>query len=339
MEPGSASNLSGWQQEAERYFDRIVSGTGPSYTTSGALLWYNGDSDDASLNPVLNAAMLLTRYAQIATTSGRRTSYLSFAQNQLDYALGKNSMSFDSNSNSPSNPHSAMASDGNDITQLDTSPTQEAYVLYGAVIGGPNKQDWFFNIHSDWPETEVALDYNAPLLTLAAAHALTDTADPYFTQLQAGAYDARKPSGTPCDPAFPASAPPADLLAVHLTHVLRYQPGERDLVLLAHEFVARSGQVEDVHTCTLVVYGDKRASAMARTVRLPVALVALPVLDSAVLSRGIRGPTYDESVWKAVLEGLEERGLGIKEDVKNAGEAGMEGGLLDGLERMIRESV
>ncbi|THH09932.1 hypothetical protein EW146_g8536 [Bondarzewia mesenterica] len=206
-EPGLAGNLSGWRQEAESYFDRIVNGTGPSYTTSGGLLWYNGDSDDASLNPALNAAMLLTRYAQIATTSERRTSYLNFAQNQLDYALGKNPMSapyvVGSNPNSPSNPHSAMASGGNDINQLDTSPAQEAYVLYGAVVGGPNKQDRFFNIRSDWPETEVALDYNAPLLTLAAAHALTDTADPYFTQLQAGAYDAHKPSGIPCDPAFP----------------------------------------------------------------------------------------------------------------------------------------
>jgi endoglucanase len=76
----------------------------------GGLLWYPGDSDDASLNPALNAAMLLTRYAQIATTQDKKTNYLvrpsprsrkallitpfqAFARSQLDYALGNNPMS------------------------------------------------------------------------------------------------------------------------------------------------------------------------------------------------------------------------------------------------------
>ena len=42
----------------------------------GGLLWYSGDSDDASLNPALNAAMLLTRYAQIASTPDKKKNYL-----------------------------------------------------------------------------------------------------------------------------------------------------------------------------------------------------------------------------------------------------------------------
>jgi len=41
------------------------------------------------------------------------------------------------------------------------------------------------------------------MLTLAAMHVLNDTSDPYFTRLQAGAFAAVKPSGTPCDGAFP----------------------------------------------------------------------------------------------------------------------------------------
>ena len=44
--------------------------------TEGGLLWYPGDSDSDSLNPALNAAMLLTRYAQIATTQVKANSYL-----------------------------------------------------------------------------------------------------------------------------------------------------------------------------------------------------------------------------------------------------------------------
>lgn len=50
-----------------------------------------------------------------------------------------------------------MASGGDDINQIDSSPPQEAYVLYGAVVGGPDNKDRFFDIRSDWPETEVRL--------------------------------------------------------------------------------------------------------------------------------------------------------------------------------------
>ena len=49
-----------------------------------------------------------------------------------------------------------MASGGDDIGAINTSPEQEAYVLYGAVVGGPNKQDQFYDIRSDWIETEVS---------------------------------------------------------------------------------------------------------------------------------------------------------------------------------------
>jgi hypothetical protein len=59
------------------------------------------------------------------------------------------------NPNSPSNPHSAMASGGTDINAIDTDPVNTTYVIYGAVIGGPDANDNFFDIRSDWPETEV----------------------------------------------------------------------------------------------------------------------------------------------------------------------------------------
>jgi len=48
-----------------------------------------------------------------------------------------------------------MASGGNDIDHIDSSPPQEAYVLYGGVVGGPDRKDRFYDIRSDWPETEV----------------------------------------------------------------------------------------------------------------------------------------------------------------------------------------
>ena len=41
------------------------------------------------------------------------------------------------------------------------------------------------------------------MLTLAAMHVLNDASDPFFTRLQVGAFAAQKPSGQPCDAAFP----------------------------------------------------------------------------------------------------------------------------------------
>lgn len=49
-----------------------------------------------------------------------------------------------------------MASGGSNIGAIDTDPVKTTYVLYGAVIGGPDVHDNYFDIRSDWPETEVS---------------------------------------------------------------------------------------------------------------------------------------------------------------------------------------
>ena len=66
-----------------------------------------------------------------------------------------------------------MASGGNDINHIDTSPPQEAYILYGAVVGGPDSKDRFYDIRSDWPETEVQYRHH-----VGGVHALTPSATP-----------------------------------------------------------------------------------------------------------------------------------------------------------------
>jgi endoglucanase len=62
-----------------------------------------------------------------------------------------------------------MASGGNDIGAIDTVPETETYVLYGGVVGGPDKNNNYFDQRSDYTQTEIALDYNAPVLSLTAA--------------------------------------------------------------------------------------------------------------------------------------------------------------------------
>ena len=143
---------------------------------------------------------------------------------------------------------------------------------------------------------------------------------------------ASPPASGPLIPVPGKALPPADALALHLARVLRYAPHERDLVLLHHEIVARDRSgAEEVHTSTLTAYGDARASAMARTVGLPVAFAALRVLDGSVRATGVCGPTAEKAVWRGVLEGLESKGLGVKESVRSG--PSMEGVLAAGLQR------
>ena len=42
------------------------------------------------------------------------------------------------------------------------------HVLYGAMVGGPLANDRFWDWRDDWIQTEIALDYNAMVPTLAA---------------------------------------------------------------------------------------------------------------------------------------------------------------------------
>jgi len=57
-----------------------------------------------------------------------------------------------------------MASGGNNIAEIDTVPAEMAHVLYGAVIGGPDKRGRYHDIRSDWVESEASrqLHPNAP---------------------------------------------------------------------------------------------------------------------------------------------------------------------------------
>lgn len=122
-------------------------------------------------------------------------------------------------------------------------------------------------------------------------------------------------------PALPTEPmAPLDIFTSVLATKLRYEPGERDMVVLVHEVITKSNGSpslpEEVHTSSLIAYGDGRYSAMARTVGLPVAIAALRVLDGKVDMRGVYGPG-DASVREPVLKGLEEEGLGMTESISN----------------------
>ncbi|CCO28733.1 hypothetical protein BN14_02731 [Rhizoctonia solani AG-1 IB] len=122
---------------------------------------------------------------------------------------------------------------------------------------------------------------------------------------------------------------PFDALATLLSCKLRYEPHERDLVLLSHEVVTAPASAppsdtfdpatNEVYTSTLAVYGSSSGSAMSKTVGLPLAFATLQVLDNGVRTRGVAGP-FGEEIYRPVLEGLDAVGLGMRETRVTGGE-------------------
>lgn len=106
-----------------------------------------------------------------------------------------------SHNNSIKNPHSAPASGGNSVRTIDTVPANMAHILYGACVGGPNNEDQFWDLRGDYERSEVAVDYSAPILTLAAAEIMAGDRDPYYTSLAPGSFAATP--GSPCNDAYP----------------------------------------------------------------------------------------------------------------------------------------
>lgn len=115
-------------------------------------------------------------------------------------------------------------------------------------------------------------------------------------------------------PSLPAKYPktPIDHFCALLSHKLRYLPGERDMVILHHEFGISNG---DVKTSTLVAYGDDKSTAMAKTVGVPAAMAAELILDNPTLTKDLNGvlAPVDPRFYEPLLQTLEHAGVKVVE--------------------------
>lgn len=108
-----------------------------------------------------------------------------------------------------------------------------------------------------------------------------------------------------------------DALCAQLEKKLQYGTGERDMVLLSHEFVASwpDGTKSDI-TSTLVRCGDPDGyTAMAETVGIPCALGVEHVLRGTVSGAGVIRPV-DRVLYEPLLADLEEMGICMLETEK-----------------------
>lgn len=119
-------------------------------------------------------------------------------------------------------------------------------------------------------------------------------------------------------PAFPAAEQiaPLDAFSALLASKLSYQPGERDMIAMHHEFgvVQRNGESQTM-TSTLITYGDSQHTAMAKTVGLPCAMAVELVLDGRIPEQGVLVPTA-KHVYEPILHELEQEGIQFLEQAR-----------------------
>lgn len=106
-----------------------------------------------------------------------------------------------------------------------------------------------------------------------------------------------------------------DALAALMVDKLRYEKGERDMIVLRHEFLASrpDGSAERI-VSTLIDYGIPGGdSSMSRTVGLPAAIGARLILEGKILKTGVQTP-LDPTIYEPILEELSRHGVVFREE-------------------------
>ncbi len=107
-----------------------------------------------------------------------------------------------------------------------------------------------------------------------------------------------------------------DVLADQMLVKMGYRPGERDMVVLVHEFLAAYPDHEEQITATLIDYGMPGGeTAMARTVGLPAAIGARMILEGEIGLTGVHIPVLPD-IYEPVLKELEQLDIVCSETVE-----------------------
>ncbi|MCK4431046.1 MAG: saccharopine dehydrogenase NADP-binding domain-containing protein [Candidatus Aminicenantes bacterium] len=105
-----------------------------------------------------------------------------------------------------------------------------------------------------------------------------------------------------------------DILADRMLAKLQYEEGERDMIILQHEFVASlPGDKKEKITSTLIDYGIPHGdTSMSRTVSLPAAISTRLILEEKIKKTGVHIPVLPE-FYEPTLQELKDVGIVFKE--------------------------
>ena len=100
-----------------------------------------------------------------------------------------------------------------------------------------------------------------------------------------------------------------DVVASRMLAKMPYEPGERDMLVMQHEFVAEYPDRTEKTTATMVDYGIPNGdSSMSRLVGLPAAIAARMILQGEIVLTGVHVPMIPE-IYGPVLRELESMGV------------------------------
>ncbi|CAA9244454.1 MAG: GH9 / CBM3 / CBM44 [uncultured Cytophagales bacterium] len=151
-----------YKADAERWLDYWTVGVnGQKITyTPGGLAWLD---TWGSLRYAANTSFAAFVYSDFITDAVRKARYHDFAVSQINYMLGDNpskrSMVVGFGVNPPVNPHHRTAH-GSWTNSLQ-APANNRHVIYGALVGGPDRSDLYIDDRGNYITNEIATDYNA----------------------------------------------------------------------------------------------------------------------------------------------------------------------------------
>ena len=111
---------------------------------------------------------------------------------------------------------------------------------------------------------------------------------------------------------------PLDVLTATMLARMSFAPGERDLLILQHQFLAEYPGRKERITSTMIDFGIPHGdSSMNRTVGLPAAIGVRLILEGKIKSRGVLVPVTPE-IYEPALAELERLGIRFTEKVEKA---------------------
>ena len=106
---------------------------------------------------------------------------------------------------------------------------------------------------------------------------------------------------------------PLDVLAARMLEKMQYAPGERDLLVMQHEFIAKYPDRTEKTASTMIDYGIPHGdTSMSRTVGLPAAIATKLILTGKINLTGVQVPVIPE-IYDPVLAELESMGIKFTE--------------------------
>ncbi|XP_024361312.1 endoglucanase 3 [Physcomitrium patens] len=198
---GTQGLQQGYKDRADGYICQVLpSSISPASTTTytpGGLLY---QTDGSNMQAVTTAAFLLTNYARSLATAKKTiqcggsqitpAQLTTVAQNQVDYILGNNpkKMSYmvGFGSKYPTQPHHRASSLPSTSALSQKIGCGQGFTYYssknpnpnlamGAIVGGPDKNDNFNDVRSNYAALEPTTYINAPIVGILAVLATNRT--------------------------------------------------------------------------------------------------------------------------------------------------------------------